>query len=149
MENKVCCCFGHREANGNLSDQLEVIIEHLIVNKGVKTFFTGGMGQFDRKFSVAVRAKQKTYPDIKLILVYPYMTRELTVNQKWYEANYDSILIPYELMGKHYKSAITERNQWLVNHSDYVVAHVYCTFGGAYQAVRYAERKNKEIYRVT
>lgn len=122
MENKVCCCFGHREIYLDFSRCLEDVIEELIVENGVNTFMTGGMGQFDGKFAAAVRSKKNKYPEIKLILVYPYFTQELNRNKEWYEHNFDSIIIPSELSGIHYKSAIKARNRWIVDNSDYIVA---------------------------
>ena len=149
MENKMCCCFGHREVYKDISARLQEIIEDLIINKGVKTFYTGGMGQFDGKFSTAVRAMKRSHPDIELVLVCPYLTQELNRDKEWYEHNYDSILIPSELDGIHYKSAIKARNRWMVDNSDYIVSYVYREFGGAYDAVKYAKKQGKEIYNTT
>jgi len=149
LENKICCCFGHREVYRDISVRLQEIIEDLIVNKGVKTFYTGGMGQFDGKFATTVRAMKRTYKDIELILVCPYLTQELNRDKEWYELNYDSILIPSELDGIHYKSAIKARNRWMVDNSDYIVSYVYREFGGAYDAVKYAKKQGKEIYNTT
>lgn len=149
MENKICCCFGHREVYKDISARLQEIIEDLIINKDVKTFYTGGMGQFDGKFATAVRAMKRLYPDVELVLIYPYLTQELNRDKEWYEHNYDSILIPSELDGIHYKSAIKARNRWMVDNSDYIVSYVYREFGGAYDAVKYAKKQGKEIYNTT
>lgn len=104
------------------------------------------MGRFDGQFATAVRSMKKSYSDIELILVYPYLTQELNKDKELYKHNYDSILIPSELDGIHYKSTIKARNRWLVNNSDYVVSYVCRSFGGAYDAVQYAKRQSKEIY---
>ena len=146
MENKTCCCFGHREVYKDISARLHEIIKDLIINKGVKTFYTGGMGQFDGKFASAIRALQKSYPEIEIVLICPYLKQELNTYKEWYEHNYDSILIPSELDGIHYKAAIKARNRWMVDNSDYIVSYVYREFGGAYDAVQYAKRQGKEIY---
>lgn len=148
MENKVCCSFGHREVYENVSARLDRILEDLIINKGVRTFLTGGMGRFDEIFSNAVRRKKVVCPQTELVLVCPYLTQELNRNKEWYEQNFDSILIPSVLVGVHYKSAIQARNRWLADHSDYVVAYVKRPFGGAYDAVRYSEKQEKRIYSV-
>lgn len=148
MGNKVCCCFGHREIWENVSPRLAATLENLIVNKGTQTFLTGGMGQFDELFSTVVRRKKLLYPKTELILVFPYLTRELTRNKVWYEQNFDSILIPSSLTGLHYKSAIQARNQWLAEHSDYIIAYVRHSSGGACKAVRYAEKIGKTVYNI-
>lgn len=149
MENKVCCCFGHRDVYENVTSRLDDILEELITIKGVRTFLTGGMGQFDEAFASAVRRKKCTYSYIELVLVCPYLTQELNSSKQWYEERYDSILLPSELANIHYKSAIKARNRWLVDHSDYIVAYVHRSFGGAYEAVRYAKKQGKPIYHTT
>ncbi len=145
MENKSCCSFGHRDVIHDITARLDEILEELITQRGVTTFLTGGMGQFDGKFSTAVRRKKRAHSGIELVLVCPYLTQELNQNKIWYEQSYDSILIPSELAGIHYKAAIRARNRWLADHADYVVSYLCHSYGGAYDAVRYAEKRGKPI----
>ena len=67
----------------------------------------------------------------------------------WYEALYDEILIPAELDGVHPKAAIGLRNRWMVDRSDIVIAALHRDFGGAAEAVRYAEKRGKEVVRIS
>lgn len=48
---------------------------------------------------------------------------------------YDDIVLPEQLMGVHYKSAITKRNKWIIEKSEYIIDCTYRDFGGAYNAV--------------
>lgn len=142
---KKCCCFGHRYIYTEISSKIEEEIVDLIENKNVSIFYTGGMGDFDRAFCSAVRKIKHKYTWIKLNLVKPYFTKDLNVNKDFYQLNYDSIIIPEELMDVHYKSAIKWRNRWMVDNSNFLITYVYKNYGGAYEAVSYAKKKNKEV----
>lgn len=141
--NNVCSAFGHREVYENIEDEIDKIINELIENHNINTFFTGGMGAFDGIFSSAVRRAQKHNPDIKLILVKPYFSAELNRHKSNYQARYSSVIVPDVLIDVHYKSAITKRNKWMIDNSDYCICYVSRDFGGAYTAMKYAEKKGK------
>lgn len=138
-----CCGFGHKEIFQNIGSRLDEAIAQSI-NLGCSVFYTGAMGEFDSMFSSAVRKAKKTKPDIKLICVKPYMTKELNNNKNFYNSMYDDVLIPQELMGVHYKRAITARNRWIVDNSDIYRLHDK-SLRGAYNALKYAEKRNKRI----
>ncbi len=113
-----CCGFGHREVLANIEGELYSSVIRLIEEKSVEVFYTGGDGEFDLKFAVAVRRAKINYPHIKLYLVKLYMLATLNKDKDFYEACYDDILIPQELMGCHPKGAITKRNRWIVDNCD-------------------------------
>lgn len=142
---KACCAFGHRNLHSYIEDEIEKIIEKLIIEENVKTFMVCGWGKFDVMFSSAVWSAKKKYDDIELILVLPYFSNKLNTNKEFAERTYDRIIIPEEVEGVHYKRAITVRNKWLIDNSDYVLTCVYREFGGAYDAMKYAE-KNGKLY---
>lgn len=58
---------------------------------------------------------------------------------------YDEVIVPMELAGVHYKSAITKRNRWMVDASQVLIAFVYRDHGGAYSTLRYAQKKNLQV----
>ena len=142
---KIACCFGHREVYKNISDTLSEVIEDLIANKGVREFWTGGMGEFDSCFETIVSGYKHKYPDVTLTLIKPYFSDELNTNKAYYEQRYDSVYIPEDLADVHPKRAITMRNRWMVDNVDYVVSFVYRDFGGAHTALKYAQKLGKEI----
>jgi len=145
LSNIICSCFGHRNVYQNIDAQLSAVLEDLIVNKGVDVFWTGGMGEFDGKFAGTVRGLKLKYPHISLILIKPYFSGELNTNKYYYETCYDDVCIPDALMGVHPKSAITKRNHWMVDNSNYIVTFVYRDFGGAYDAKKYAIKQSKTV----
>ena len=144
----VCTFAGHREVyQANIADKLDEAISRIIKNDDCFRFLVGGMGDFDGMCSSAVRRAKRNYPNkqISLELILPYLTQELNENKSYYEISYDDVVVPIELGGVHYKSAITKRNRWMVDKSDWMIAFVYRDFGGAYTSLRYAEKKGLQI----
>ena len=139
-----CCGFGHRDVFQNIDKELCEAVQSA-VSIGCDVFYTGAMGDFDRCFSSAVRKQKK---NAKLVCVKPYMSNELNTNKQYYNDMYDDIIIPDELAFEHYKSAITKRNRWMIDNSDIVIVYVIRNYGGAYDAMRYAERQNKTVVKI-
>ena len=165
----ICCGFGHRVMLMDVEKPLREVLERLVEERGVSLFYTGGMGEFDELFARTVRSMKRDCPSLRLVLVMPYLTQKIAIGKShpgaayggqiaratfdgpgrgWHEALYDEILIPAELDGVHPKAAIGLRNRWMVDHSDIVIAALHRDFGGAADAVRYAESAKKEIIRM-
>ena len=145
MEGRICCGFGHRVMLMDIEKPLREVLERLVKEHGVTVFYTGGMGEFDALFARTVRVLKRDYPSLRLVLVMPYLTRQVTTEKAWYESQYDDILIPAELVGIHPKAAITLRNRWMVDRSAFVVTALRRDYGGAAEAVRYAENRGKVV----
>ena len=144
----VCTFAGHREVyQANISEMLDEALSKIINTDDSFRFLVGGMGEFDGMCSSAVRRAKRKYPnkEIRLEIVLPYLTHELNENKLYYETSFDDVVIPIELAGVHYKSAITKRNRWMVEQSDWLIAFVYRDFGGAYTTLRHAEKKGLQI----
>lgn len=45
---KVCTFFGHADSPTNIKKEIQKVIEDLILQKGVNTFYVGTNGNFDR-----------------------------------------------------------------------------------------------------
>ena len=141
-----CCGFGHRDVLEKIDDAVYAAVLKA-AEQGCDIFYTGAMGEFDSLFSSAVRKVKKTYPKIKLICVKSYFTNDLNTNGEYYAALYDDIFIPDELAEIHPKAAIKYRNRWMIDHSDIVLIYTKRSYGGAYEARRYAERiRRKMLY---
>ena len=143
-EIRACCGFGHRDVFENISDQLYNTLLHL-AEQGCETFYTGGMGEFDKLFSSAVRRIKSMFPDIKLICVKPYMTKDINEYGEYLFTLYDDIIIPTELADVHYKAVIQKRNQWMIEESDLLVFYVRRKYGGAYLSQCKAQKLQKRI----
>ncbi len=166
----ICCGFGHRVLLMDVEKSLREVLERLVAERGVRVFYTGGMGEFDELFARTVRSMKRDCPSLRLVLVMPYLTQKIAIGKShpgaayggqiaratfdgpgrsWHEGLYDEILIPAELDGVHPKAAIGLRNRWMVDRSDLVVAALHRDLGGAAESVRYAERIGKEVVRVS
>ena len=143
-----CCGFGHRMLLMDIEKLLRETLERLVEERGVRVFYIGGMGEFDELFTRTVRSMKREYPSLRLVLVAPYLTERLNFDKAFYEALYDEILIPAELEGVHPKAAIGLRNRWMVDRSNIVIAALHRDFGGAAEAVRYAEKVGKKVVRI-
>ena len=132
---------GHREVHEpeKVKAWLEEVVDRLI-HDGADTFYLGGYGQFDALAAAVVREKKERYPQIRSVLVLPYLDRE-------YDASaYDETLYPpLENVPRRY--AISRRNEYMVDNADVVVAYVIVGFGGASKTLKYSESKQKRILR--
>jgi uncharacterized phage-like protein YoqJ len=146
--DNTCCFFGHREVYEDVSATLYNKVCRMIVENGVDTFLVGGHGRFDSIATSVVNKIKKTFPNVKLILVRPYLTNDLNRNRNYYNSVYDEIIIPSSLAEIHYRAAIPKRNQWMVDESQYVITFLRNNFGGAYEAVQYAKRQYKSIVKI-
>jgi len=137
--------FGHRRIEDlrQLNDRLVPIVRELIQTKMHVIFLIGRNGEFDEyAASVIKRLQRETGKDNSdIILVLPYTVADL----EYYEKYYDSIIIPENVSGKHPKSAIALKNHWMIERADLVIVYVERDVGGAYQAMKYAEKRNKEL----
>lgn len=78
-----------------------------------------------------------------MILVLPYHVKD----EKYYEEFYDEVILPLEEK-THFKAALTKRNEWLVDNSDLLIAYVENSMGGAYNTLKYAEKKGVRIINI-
>ena len=90
-KEKSCCFFGHRriDETEELKNRLCGIVENLIVNEKVDTFFFGSKSQFDDLCHKIVTELKEKYPHIKRI----YVRSAFQHIPDWYE---DSLLNHYE-----------------------------------------------------
>ena len=145
---KTCCGFGHRILLVDIEPTLRRAIIDLIVNCGVTRFLTGGMGEFDELFAKIVRSLRSQYPQIRLCLVVPYLTKRINDQSELLSSLSDEIILPAELDGTNKKAAIPMRNRWMIGESDFIISAVHRDFGGAYEAVTYAAQRGVPIIKL-
>ena len=136
--------FGHRALDRYdlLDTYLMKLMEKLIKEKKYIEIYIGRNGEFDIYAATVVKKAQRLYgrENNELILVLPYNNK----NIEYYEQYYDDIRI-FEMPKVHPKGAITKRNRSMVEMCDLIICYVKCEEGGAYQAMKYAKRLNKDI----
>lgn len=138
--------FGHKEIDYilELERKLSPVLKGLMQEHPREIeFYIGRNGEFDEiTASVIKRIRKESHAgDSRLILVLPYAVK----NMEYYERYYDEIIIPDTTEKAHYKKAITLRNRWMVDVADLVIVNVKHRRGGAYAAMRYAQKQNKRI----
>ncbi len=118
---------------------LNETVEELIC-EGADCFYLGGYGQFDTLAAAVVHKQKEWYPQIRSVLVLPYLDRHFDAS------DYDeTVYPPLESVPKRY--AVSRRNEYMIDRSDVVIAFVTHSFGGAYKALCYAQRRQKRIIR--
>jgi hypothetical protein len=132
--------FGHREIadSKQIEEKLIPIIQELLRKRDFVQFYIGRNGEFDEYAASLIKIAQRDfcmdYSDLTLVL--PYEVADM----EYYEKYYDDIIIPECLEGVHPKSAISKRNRWMVEKADLLIVYTEKKQGGAYTAMRYAEK---------
>ena len=119
-----CCFFGHRKIDKTpeLIERLTKEIKVLITEKDVNVFYFGSKSEFDDLCHKIVTELKEKYPHIKRI----YVRSAFQHIPDWYE---DSLLQHYEdtyfpnYMEKAGKASYVERNQEMINQSDYCIVY--------------------------
>ena len=138
---------GHRMVKKNLNlIHLTYQFKNLI-ERGFNTFLTGMALGFD-SICFDILYDLKSEYDIKLISVLPCK------NQSYYWNSEDKDLYKKRLEKadeiiclneKYVNGCMFERNRFLVDNSNIIVAYYYKNSGGTHYTVNYAKSKNKEI----
>ena len=139
---KTCFMVGHRDFNENIYPALEATVEKCIRENGIREFVVGHYGRFDGMAAQVIRAAKARHPEIRLILLLPYLTEHPLPE------GFDGSIYPEGLETVPKRYAILRANCKIIEQSDCVIAYVRHTFGGAFQCVEYARRKKKPVLRV-
>ena len=137
--------FGHRRIDrlGEIEERLVPILKELILTKEYVEFYIGRNGEFDEFVASVIKRvqKQTDRQNSVLILTLPYAVKDI----EYYADYYDEIVIPDAIGKAHPKGAITLRNRWMADTADLVIAYIEREEGGAYAAVKYADKNNKNV----
>lgn len=135
-----CTFFGHRDCMEDVKEKIVSAVEEL-VNKGVDTFYVGTHGNFDFQVLTALRKIKERYPRITYWVVLAYLP---AVGAKS-PYSVEETVYPEGMEKAPKRFAITYRNRWMLQNSDYVIAYVSHTYGGAAGFVEKALRAKKTV----
>ena len=138
---KSCFFIGHREADDRLLPRLELVVDRLIREEGVRYFYVGGYGGFDRLAAAAVRRMKQKHPDITLMLVLPYHPAERPIEKP---PGYDGTYYPEGLEKTPRPFAIVKANQRMVDTCDWLVCYVRHGASNSRNILEYAQRREKK-----
>ena len=103
-------------------------------------FYVGNHGQYDAIARKVLRELMKEYPQINYAVVLAYMPGKQSEHD-----DYSDTMLPEGIEAVHPRYAISWRNKWMLRQSEYVVAYVTHTWGGAAQYIRKAKSQGKKI----
>lgn len=129
----VCTFFGHANAPKEIEPIIKSTLVELIENKDVTTFYVGNHGNFDNMVAKVLKELSEIY-SIEYYVVLAYMPKKNEIFN-------NHTLLPEGIELVHPKYAISWRNKWMIDKSDYVVAYVRRNFGGAFKYVSLSKDK--------
>ena len=138
-----CTFFGHRDCPESIKVNLKKEIERLICNQQVDTFYVGTQGSFDRMTYSELKVLRSKYSYIKVYRVLAYMPQNDAVSNG--EAQSEDTILPEGVECVHPRYAIVWRNNWMIDHSKYVIAYITHPTGGSYRAVERAKKKGRRV----
>lgn len=140
-----CVFFGHREVynRDEIAEKLYDTLSYLIENRGVKTFYVGNNGSFDRLVLETLRKLSKICK-IEYTVVLAY----LNLNDEYRDYDAKETTYPENLEKTPLRFAIDKRNKWMISKSDIVVTYVNTCIGGAAKYAEICEKKGMEIIKL-
>ena len=139
---KSCFFIGHREATEEVLPALINAVEQHIVEYGVKEFFVGTHGGFDRLAAKTVIEAKKRHIDVTLAMLLPYHPAERPVAPP---PGFDYTFYPPDMEKTPRKFAIVQANRYMVEHTDYLIAYAWHPASNARNLLEYARKRNANI----
>ncbi len=133
-----CTFFGHRDCMPHIFEELKEAIRSVIVRRDVTTFYVGNHGNYDRYVRGALCELKKEYPAIAWYIVLAYLPKSVGQSEE-----YENSIYPEGIETVPPRFAINYRNQWMLNHSEYVITYITRTSGGASKFAALAARQGK------
>lgn len=134
----VCTFFGHRDCPETIRPKLRSALKDLIAEYDVDMFYVGNQGRFDALVRAELCKLQEEYPHIHYTVVLAYMPQKRS-------DNYSDTMLPEGIESVHPRYTISWRNNWMLRQSDYVVAYVTHSWGGAAQFAKKATAQHKTV----
>ena len=159
---KACSFFGHRDTpqTEELKQKIRVTVEQLIVGEGVDTFLFGSRSKFDELCHMVVTELKEKYPHIRRVA---YLCKheagclvgtgeemrqaiKRLTGRNEYVREFEEIKRS-DRVDSAGRAAYVERNQWVVDESEFVVCCICLSDNlkksGSISAYKYATKKLK------
>ena len=137
-----CCFFGHRDAAESIRAKLKEEIIRLIEEHDVNDYYIGNQGGFDSLVLSVMKELTVSYPQIRYTIVLAYLPDEKSVISE------TNTIYPEGLESVPKRFCIARRNDWLIEHSRYVICYVAHITGGAAQFMKKAQRKKRTVINI-
>ena len=136
-----CTFFGHRDCPDTIRTKLREVLVELIANHGVEMFYVGNQGRFDTIVSGVLRDLKKEYPHIDYAVLLAYMPCRR-------DEDASDTMLPEGIEYVHPRYAISWRNNWMLQQSDYVVTYITHSWGGAAKFADKARKQGKRVINI-
>ncbi len=147
VKEKTCAVTGHRVVKKNFDK--EVLRQTLIkiINDGYDTFLIGMAIGFDTLcFNVLLSLKEEY--KLKIIACVPCLNQDKFFNKKQ-KTEYENIIRNSDdvrILSEEYSTnCMQNRNKFMVDNSNVLIAYLYKSVGGTYYTVKYAMEEGKEV----
>lgn len=140
-----CTFCGHHDTPDSIRPMLVAAIEKLIVENNVDTFYVGTHGNFDKMALSVLREIRKKYPQVNYYVALAYLP-EKKEEYPLYADN--ETVLPEGIENHPRRFAISYRNKWMVEQSQYLIAYVKNSFGGASKTLEYAIKRHLNIIEI-
>ncbi len=161
MKERSCCFFGHRtiKEEKNLKESLFRIIEEVIKEDGIKTFYFGSKSAFDDLCYQVVSELKNKYSDIERVYVRSKDAQISERYEKYLLQGYERTYFPQRISGAG-KAAYVERNYEMIDQSMMCIIYLDETYlppqrrqgihliqakSGTKIAYEYAKKKARKI----
>ncbi|MBQ8287370.1 MAG: DUF1273 family protein [Clostridia bacterium] len=151
-KEQVCCFTGHRDITFSAMQEVlprltEAVTE--LLNSGVSTFIVGGARGFDTLVAIQlINLRRHLYPSLRLVLARPcpgQADRWPASERSLYETVRREADLDILLADRYYNGCMQNRNAFMVDHSNHLLAYVTRTSGGSYQTLTLARRRGLSI----
>ena len=124
MKTKKCCVFGHRRITdeAKLKVSLTEIIENLIINENVDTFYIGSRSDFDSLCRKVLSEQKKIHSHIKRIYVraeFPHINKNY---KNYLLESCEGTYFPKKAQNAG-KAVYVERNREMIDKSDICIVY--------------------------
>ena len=155
-ENKGCCFLGHRKIDitCEMRKKLHNIVEKMIVNDNIDTFFFGSKSEFDEFCYDVVSNLKIKYPHIKRIYVraqFPVISDDY---RDYLLQTYEHTYYPENIINSG-KASYVERNFEMINRSKICIMYFDKNYNSSYKgksgtkiAYDYAFKRGKRIINI-
>ena len=137
-----CTFFGHRDCPSSIRPRLRDTLIDLFENHAVDMFYVGRQGAFDAIVSSVLKELILEYPHIRYAIVLERIPGKRNESDP---RDYSDTMLPEGIENVHPRFAISWRNKWMLDRSDYVVTYITRFWGGAAQFAQIAATQNKTV----
>lgn len=145
MDSKTCCVTGHRDIPASKIDVVKYNLYREIqaaIADGYTRFISGFADGSDLLFAAIVAEEKQRNPALSLEAAIPYRGRMQTPNREFQRL----LLVCDQVRESYIPSCYMERNRYMVDHSQRVIA-VYDgrKYGGTFSTIRYASAIGRDV----